>query len=325
MNNTIKILVIGLGSIGERHILNMSEILTQKGLRFQIDVLRHNRKKTIDEHISKLINAVYYDSEEISDVYDVVFITNSTHLHYETLKKWVNRAKHFFIEKPVFSNSSFDIKTLGMRDENIYYVACPLRYTKVIQYLKNKLDPSEVISVRAISSSYLPEWRPNIDYRTVYSAQDSQGGGVSIDLIHEWDYLQYLFGFPIEVMNFRGKFSELEIASDDLSIYIARYDKHLVELHLDYFGRMPIRELTVFTNEDTIKADLINSEIKFLKSGETISFNEGRNEFQKRELEFFFNLIEKPEVEYNSIDIAVKTLRLTEEGKHDANFIHNMW
>ena len=66
-----------------------------------------------------------------------------------------------------------------------YYVACPLRYNAVIQYIKDNIDLQDVISVRSISSSYLPDWRPGVDYRKTYSAKKELGGGVSIDLIHE--------------------------------------------------------------------------------------------------------------------------------------------
>ena len=73
-------------------------------------------------------------------------------------------------------------------------------------------------SARVICSSYLPDWRPGVDYRTVYSAHKALGGGVTIDLIHEWDYLVDLFGVPQKLYNFKGTYSDLEIDSDDLSV-----------------------------------------------------------------------------------------------------------
>ena len=71
--------------------------------------------------------------------------------------------------------------------------------------------------------------------------------GVSIDLIHEWDYLTWLFGFPDEVCNFRGKYSDLEIDSDDHSVYIAKYPDKQISLSLDYFGRIERREIELST------------------------------------------------------------------------------
>ena len=39
--------------------------------------------------------------------------------------------------------------------------------------------------------------------------------------------------------------------------------------------------------DDTVVADLIQSEIRFLKSGKIISFNEERNDFQRKEIKHF--------------------------------------
>ena len=85
-----------------------------------------------------------------------------------------------------------------------------------------------------------------MDYRTVYSARKALGGGVTIDLIHEWDYLVELFGVPEKLYNFKGTYSELEIDSDDLSVYIAKYPTLLAEVHLDYFGRGYRRSIELF-------------------------------------------------------------------------------
>ena len=78
-------------------------------------------------------------------------------------------------------------------------------------------------SVRAMCSSYLPEWRPGVDWKKCYSAHADMGGGVDIDLIHEWDYLTYLFGFPHNVYSIRGQFSDVTADSCDNAIYIGEY------------------------------------------------------------------------------------------------------
>jgi len=309
-----KIAIIGLGSIGSRHLSNISCVLTERNISYTIDLIRSGRSKSIDKELNKLINNTYYSYEEVPDDYDVIFITNPTYLHYETIKKYVSKAKHLFIEKPVFDNANISIEDLELKSEGIYYVACPLRYTNVIQYIKDEVDLSKVYCARVICSSYLPEWRPNVDYRDIYSAHTKQGGGVSIDLIHEWDYICYLFGQPCEIYNLRGKFSNLEIDSDDLSVYIARYEKMIVEVHLDYFGRSTIREIELFTNGDTIVADIVNSEIRYLKSGKIISFEESRDDFHRKEIAYFFDIIEGRRRNHNDIRAAMKTLKIAKEG-----------
>lgn len=313
-NKTYKIAFVGIGSIGSRHLKNVVQVLKKRNCDFFIDVVRRKSSGALSEELSAFVNNIYTSYEETPSDYDIVFITNPTNLHFDTIKSFSSKTKHMFIEKPVFDDVNIDINELQLSNDNIYYVACPLRYTEVIQYVKNNIDLSKAYSVRAICSSYLPDWRPNVDYRETYSASLEQGGGVSIDLIHEWDYIIYLLGLPNEIYNFRGTFSDLQITSDDLSVYIAKYDNLLAEVHLDYFGRKAIRELQLFINNDTIVVDIINSEIRFLNENKIIKFNEERNSYQIKEIENFFDIIEGKKNNENDINKALVTLKIAKEG-----------
>lgn len=136
------------------------------------------------------------------------------------------------------------------------------------------------------------------------------GGGVAIDLIHEWDYLTYLFGKPEQVLYAGGKYSELEIDSDDLAVYIGMYSDKLVELHLDYFGKKTIRELVLFTSKDTIVADVANSKIIYLGEKKEIDLAEDRDCYQKKELEHFWDMIDGRCDNDNDIDNALDILKI---------------
>ncbi len=219
-------------------------------------------------------------------------------------------SKDTLYRKPVFEKGDENIN-LFVESKKVFYTACPLRYTNVIQYLKNNVDFSKVYSLRAISSSYLPEWRPGTDYRNTYSAHKELGGGVSIDLIHEWDYIHYLIGSPIEVKNIIKKTSDLEIDSDDIAVYIAEYSDKIVELHLDYFGRKTIRRVELYCQEDTIIADLVEQKIIFLKSGNVIDLSQERNEYQKRELFHFLDIVSGKVESDNDLKEATSILRIT--------------
>jgi len=311
--NSLKICFIGIGSIAKRHIKNLHDICAEKGLTVQVDcVRRKGHSCEPDSDLSGLINTVYYSFEEMPQDYDIVFITNPTSLHMKTLKDVRDKTKHFFIEKPI-SDETFEedeIEKLCLSPEQIIYVACPLRYHLVIQYLKRNVDLSKVFSIRCISSSYLPDWRTGTDYRKTYSARRALGGGVAIDLIHEWDYITYLFGFPQKVKSFREKVSNLEIDTDDIALYIAKYESMTAELHLDYFGRKPIRELQLFTENDTLICDLLSCSIHFKNAGRTVAFHESRNNFQRREIEHFLNQILKKQSSENDLAHAFKVLKL---------------
>ncbi len=251
----MKICFIGMGSIGKRHICNLAQLLKERKIEYRIDALRSSKSTNRDDQNSLICNE-YYSYDDLEDDYDIIFITNPTYLHYETIRNVVNKTKHLFVEKPVFEAYSYPVVELP-RAQGVTYVACPLRYTPVIQQLKKLLKEEKVYAVRSISSSYLPDWRQGVDYRNIYSAKKEMGGGVSLDLIHEWDYITYLFGMPLQVFNISGKYSELEINSNDLSVYIARYPDKVVELHLDYFGRKATRQIELYCKDYVIHADLL--------------------------------------------------------------------
>ena len=307
----IKIIFVGLGSIGQRHLKNLIKLLDSEGKLYNIEALR-NTTKPLPKEVENVLSKQYTKMDELPNDYDIAFITNPTFLHYQSLREIAIKTKNIFVEKPVFENSKYNIQLLQLKKDTICYIACPLRYTQVIQYLKTFLDGKKVYSVRAICSTYLPEWRPNVDYRTTYSAKKEQGGGVSIDLIHEWDYLCYLFGFPEKVFNIAGKYSDLEISSDDLSVYIGQYPDKIITLHLDYFGRKARREIEIYLENDVIVGDLVANQIRILKEDKVIQFDGERDTFQMAELKYFMDIIEGRKENHNDLMTAIKVLEITE-------------
>ncbi len=308
--NRLKVCFIGFGSIARRHISNLVQVCQTMEMDLIIELCRSNNTREMDPNYEGMINTVYYGIDDIPDDYDIIFVTNPTKCHFDTLVRVQEKAKHFFVEKPVFDRTNVDISKLTFPRGGVCYVACPLRYTSVIQYLKKNINFKKIYSVRSISSSYLPNWREGIDYRTTYSAHKTLGGGVAIDLIHEWDYITYLMGMPEKVHNILGKFSDLEIDSEDLAIYIAQYKDKCVELHLDYFGRKPMRKIELYGKEDTIIGDLISNEVIYLNGGQKLTFDEERNDYQRRELLTFLGMIFKNEKNSNDIANACQILDL---------------
>ncbi len=305
----MKICVVGCGSIGSKHIRNISLVMNKRNISYSIDVFRETRTE-LSEDIKKLVSKEYYDINELKK-YDIVFITNPTSKHLQTLEKFSSMTSCFFIEKPVFSNSK-SIDNIKLNKDKKYYVACPLRYIQVIDDVKKIIQNENVVSARAISSSYLPNWRPGKDYRKLYSASKEQGGGVRTDLIHEWDYLTYLFGFPEEIFSLSGKYSNLEIDTEDIAIYMAKYKKMLLELHLDYCGKKTKRILELITNNHNYTVDIQNN-ILYQDDDILYKYDNDLNHKYISEMEYFFDVYDGKKENFNSIDHAVDVLKITEK------------
>jgi len=305
----MKVCFIGLGSIGKRHLKNIVKIFEEYNLPLEIHAFR-NTQKPLSDDIKNLINYELFNEADLSNDYDITFITNPNNLHYDSIKLMENKTKSMFIEKPVFDNREYDLNKLNLNKNGIYYVAGPLKFSQVVQNLRQILMNERVYSIKAICSSYLPDWRKGVDYRKVYSAKKSEGGGVCIDLIHEWDYITYLFGFPIKVFNINGKYSQLEIDSEDISVYIGKYEDKLVEIHLDYFGRKSRREIEIFTETGTIIGDFIRNCISFSDGRETIDFTKENKDMYVEEMKYFIESVMTSKEGHNDIEHAYKVLKL---------------
>lgn len=305
----MNVLFTGLGSIGTRHLKNLHAVAKELGIDITVDALRSSNRELTAETKALLANE-YTDCNKLGH-YDAVFITNPTSLHFDTLKMLRGKAGALFIEKPIF-----DLTTLKLEDciddSQKAYVAAPMRWCGTMLALKELMPSLKVYSARVLCSSYLPDWRPNVDYRTVYSAHKSMGGGVTIDLIHEWDYIAELFGTPEKVYNFKGKYSHLEIDSDDLSIYIARFKTLLCEVHLDYFGRKYRRSIELFCENGTVMADFFAGTLT-LENGEVKSFAEDVNERYMREMRYFIDYAQNGKGDsVNTPKTALEVLKITE-------------
>jgi predicted dehydrogenase len=286
----MKAAFFGLGSIGKRHAANLAQICRSRQILLELHAVRTSHA-ALPPEIDALFTRQVADESLLDTEYDAVFVTNPTSEHFGTLARMHERSRCFFIEKPLFDSPRLDASGLGLRPYQVAYVAAPLRHTAVLRRMYALASENPVCSARAICSSYLPDWRPGVDYRTVYSAHKAKGGGVRIDLIHEWDYLSWMFGLPESVLSLSGTFSNLEIDSEDLAVYIARYRDKLVEIHLDYFGRTPRRSLELLTERETIIGDLIANRIVFTGSGQTLTFDETPNEKYLREMDHFVDLM----------------------------------
>ena len=250
----MKILVVGYGSIGKRHVNNLTKIK-------DIEILVCSKNKNVN--ILKKNGVKIFESlaEAIKEKPDVGIICNETSFHVKTAIKLAKHNCHLFIEKPL-SNSLKDINVLldlVKKKKLITMIGCDMRFHKCIQEIKKIIesgDLGKIISVRVENGSYLPDWHPGEDYRTSYASKKKLGGGVVLTLIHEIDYLYWFFGRINEVSAITGKISDLEISVEDFAAITLRFQKKIIgEVHLDYFQQPEFRNCKIIGNKGIIYWD----------------------------------------------------------------------
>ena len=134
----------------------------------------------------------------------------------------------------------------------------------MLKKLKEIVSEEKIILVNAKCGQYLPSWRPNSDYKNCYSAKKEEGGGVLLDLSHEIDYVQWLSGKIDEIKSYQVNISDLEINSDDLTMFIGKTKENIfVNISLDYISKITHRKLWVETLEYTYELDFISNKLNF--------------------------------------------------------------
>ncbi|MGM0302307.1 hypothetical protein IGI66_001925 [Enterococcus sp. AZ048] len=304
----MKVLFIGLGSIGSRHLSNLINYCEKKGISLDVTAYRTTNEKLDMFPQVKVVT----DYSTLKTDFDVAFITNPTFKHEGSLNEIIDKVKYIFLEKPVFESSK-DVSKFNI-DYDRVYIACPLRYKKVFGKVKQMIEDEQPISTRIICSTFLPDWRQG-DYTKNYSAKKAMGGGVELDCIHELDYMSYLFGFPKSRKAYFAKKSNLDIDSNDVADYLFEYEQQLVEVHLDYFGRFPERTLTILFDQEKIEIDLLNNTIYIYSSNKTIRYIESVNEMYEKELAYFIEKVTTGIENKNNLEWANKVLKIAEENK----------
>jgi len=254
----MNILIVGLGSIANKHINAINTL----NINTQIYALRSTPNAEIVNGITNI-----YDLNNLTIKFDFAIISNPTQLHYKYINELSDRGLDLFIEKPPVSKLD-NVHALinKLEGKNIKtYVACNLRFHPCIKYLKEFLSTNHqkrINEVNIYSGSYLPEWRPNRNFREIYSANPEMGGGVHLDLFHELDYAQWLFGKPIQTHCIKRNVSSLHIKSIDSANYILEYEEYNTNIVLNYYRRDTKRTIEIVFDDETWTIDLINNKIK---------------------------------------------------------------
>lgn len=324
----MKVLMIGLGSIGQRHLRNIrrlygdsAEIIAYRvrGLKTTFSDTMQIREN-VDMEKEYNIRTFTDVSEALAQKPDVAFICNITSAHIPCALEAARASCHLFLEKPI-SNTLEGIEDLiKIIDEKRIkvFVGFQNRYNPAILKLKECLDEQvigNIISVHAEVGERLSTMHSYEDYKTTYMARSDMGGGVILNqMIHEIDYLRYLFGNPENVFAIgSSKGNNLDIDVDDCCDAILSFGGIPVSLHADFYQYPSSRYISVVGSKGKLKADIIHNRVT-LCVGDKISEiefeNFTRNDMFIEELKRFFECIEKSTVPDITIEDGVKALKI---------------
>jgi predicted dehydrogenase len=302
----LKFLVVGCGSIGERHIRNLLSLSAGEVLVYDVDTQR------LSLIADKYNVRTYSDlSQALNQTIDAFMICVPPSLHIPFALKGIEHNAHLFIEKPI-SHTLDGVDKLNeeAKAKNLtVYVGYNMRFQpglKLVKQLLNQGKIGKVLSADVEFGQYLPDWRSWQDYRRSYTARKELGGGIILDASHELDYIRWLIGGEVkEVSCFAGKISKLEVDTEDVAEIILKFDNNIIAgVHLDFVQRAYSRSCKLIGEEGTITWSYPEKKVRLFTTvanqWQEIDFKTEANDMYLEELKHFIRCIkgeEAPEVD----------------------------
>ena len=326
-----KILICGLGSIGQRHVRQIKKLLNEK---IEIRALRLRRQNiVITDKLQVKSGAipeveynlkVFHNSDEAFNWKpDIVFITNPISMHIETGIRAAEVGASIFIEKPLGCSLEglYQLKKL-VEEKNL---TCMIGYQ--MRYHPGYIKVRELISTGTLGEvfygdfhfgEWLPGMHPYEDYKTSHASKKEQGGGVIFCLSHKIDLAYWMFGLPCSIYALGGKISDLEVDVEDSVDILLGYQNEAyrfpLHIHLDFIQKEKKCYLNIIGNKGSVYFDYCKNELILNLNNEqetTITYNEfQRNDMFMMELKDFFSCIKSKEDTPITLNDGTKVLEI---------------
>jgi predicted dehydrogenase len=238
------IVLVGAGHIGQRHAIN---------------VLAHpdvSRLTVVDPTPGPLPDdprLTICDSIDASP--DGILVATPTATHADVIKGLPYPTAPVLVEKPL----AHDLDSAKSITGDNIHVAYSMRFHPAISAIHTCVTAGLIgqpLIATARVGQYLPDWHPGEDYQQHYVAHHDQGGGALVDLSHEIDYLNWMFG-PLawdDGMEYFNRHPHLQMTGDQLAwVVMEPADGGLVCMAtMDLLDRSYYRHVRIVGSDATI-------------------------------------------------------------------------
>tara|TARA_Y100000591_G_C21809511_1_gene687041 strand:- start:241 stop:1293 length:1053 start_codon:yes stop_codon:yes gene_type:complete len=338
MKKISKVLITGLGSIGQRHVRNIRKTY---GKSISIIAYRIRKKNTVinaDMTVSDGISVEkkydiisFYDLEEaLAQKPDVVFITNPNSLHIPIAIEAAKRGCHLYIEKEL-SNNWKGVNELSkiIKSKNLVaFVAYQRRFHPGYEMIYKTIKSGKlgnILSVNINSGEYIKDWHPYEDFRKMHAAVRELGGGSLMHQTHELNLLLWYFGLPKKILALGGSVSKLRLDVEDsvdiMLEFLSDAKKVVAHVHIDLLQRPARRICEIIGDESYLYFDFFKNEliIQSNKNGQIDRYsyeNFNRDDMFISAISEFFSCIEKNKVSDKlNLDEGIKSMKISMAAK----------
>lgn len=313
----MKVAIVGLGSIGRRHARLLHELYPDMEI---VTVRSGLGAECAEDQLAK--RRVSNISAALDVGVDAAIISGPATTHAHAIIDCLMAGVPVLAEKPLTADSPAAELIVARRQDcqNVYrksLVGYVLRHHPGFQRLKQAINQQifgTAREVTAVATSFLPDWRPDRDFRDTVSAQQSLGGGVMRELSHEIDYVNALLGPISNVFAFINPYGVLAIdCEEQVMIGLQSVAGALISVHLDFAvkTRQRVIDITFTTGRAiwNIDAEVVsgwNENEKIFNDPVSLP----RDELYKTQLRHFIACIRGQEMPVCTLDEGAQVVRI---------------
>jgi predicted dehydrogenase len=319
-----RILIVGYGSIGKRHLSNIRGLLPNVDIR----VLANRSFKETPEFADGLYNKI---EEACKFNPEAAIIANPAPFHVDVAQALSNIGCQLFVEKPISNKTNGIIELIESARKNkvVIQSGYNLRFNESLLHFKSLIDEGKigkVLTVKSEVGQYLPNWRPDSDYRYSVSARKELGGGVLLELSHELDYLRWIFGEVDAVSAILCKQSDLEIDVEDSAFITLQFASNkdlsgpVASLYMDFMRHDTTRSCVAIGAKGSLKWSALDGIVKIWKESATewerVFHHQNRgDDSYKSELQHFLDCVSKQENPLVNAEDGLAVMRIIEAAR----------
>ena len=321
----MRILIAGLGAIGQRHARNLRTLLGDglELIAYRRRRLSHVITESLQRDDSRDVESAlgiraFEDLDAaLAERPDGVFVCTPSSQHVDIAQRAAAAGCHLFIEKPI-SHTLDGVETLRQTvaaKQLVALVGCQWRYHPAVRWLREVLQAQALGALQRAEidyGEYLPDWHPYEDYRSSYAARADLGGGVVLTQIHDYDLAWWLFGAPRTVSASGGHLSDLELDVEDTVEAELEGGAVPVTVRQSLAARPPRRTISVDGDSGSITLDLlagrVSSSPRLIAAGAFAGHQ--RNDMFLEEARHFCACVARTEQPAVTLDDGIAVLRL---------------
>lgn len=316
----MKIVVIGLGSMGKRRIRLIRQMFPEYGI-VGVDG-RADRRAEAAEAFGITCFAA---ASDITGAVDCAFVCTSPLSHSAIIADCLARGWHVFTELNLVSDGYEQNMALAREKGKTLFLSSTFFYREELKYIRSRIDGSRRWNYIYHIGQYLPDWHPWENYRDFFIGDKRTNGCREIMAI-ELPWLTGAFGPVREAVAVSDKMTGLNIGFDDnFMIRLTHENGNKGVLVVDVVSPVAVRKLEAYaegsylcwngTPDSLIEFDAASGKVAPVSLNERAEHAEGYSAFvvenaYKNEIREFFDVVLKGKAPLYGFEQDLKILKL---------------